>query len=896
MRKNKNTVFNSASSEYERLLKDFMRKDAASPVPDTGTFSYKGCAYEVPVHDRNTLTVSFSGLRLSWGKQSFTPGQGEAARFFAGGTENASATFSLYMEETCCTDDESMCLAAFYIYREGCPHPLAECNEHLLTGYQSQSDFAPADEAITPGRYFLLTDGLTDEGEQAVLQPLGRYLYLPFAVMEDGECLTHPQVQAAEAARPADELATGPCTSGTLLLSVHCAAPVPVECEYAAFCFTPEGRLVGRDDRLVTKRRQGERTLRFRFRSEEIWMPDRHTVVLTHNRVPFAALAFDYTGQGQMPAACRVLSPADWEYGWVRLLAGNFAWQSIKDLTGLAQVRPGLVELSRWSGYNAQCQQMAMPELRENVYAAVIADCPVQAQRLAQCLPDLLEYGTTSKKLVDCAEWLEDSTPDHLLDNRTDRSYTLYNISPLCSPRGRAFLAALEEAVDNTFFFWTLTLCGTEEEMQQLFACSPLLARAVRPEYRFRVTRPSVGETVHLFQQALADTPYCLDAGAENELARQMAEHHASVCRWMQDDYTRFVLRGLLSKLKQRVHTDYVSGRKDWNAQLNLVKADDIALGDWLQAEEESTSTVSVDEARTKVFEESMQELESLVGLQPLKESLSTTFCRMRFNECRRRMGLPVKEESSHHIIFTGNPGTGKTTVARLLGRIYHALGVLSKGEVIATERRELVGEYIGQTEENMNKLLLRARGNVLFIDEAYSLFVDSDDKRDYGNRVIECLLPVLAEPNPDLLVVLAGYPDEMECLLRGNPGLRSRFPHHYHFDDYTADELMQIARNTLSVEDYRLTPEAESLLHETVEEAVRGKDRYFANARWINTFLASGVLPAMARRVMNGAERAVNADLYRTVERADVEEAVRTQMPRPQSSQAVRPRIGFKA
>lgn len=135
-----------------------------------------------------------------------------------------------------------------------------------------------------------------------------------------------------------------------------------------------------------------------------------------------------------------------------------------------------------------------------------------------------------------------------------------------------------------------------------------------------------------------------------------------------------------------------------------------------------------------------------------------------------------------------------------------------------------------------------------------------------------------------------------MERLLKSNPGLRSRFPYHYHFDDYTVDELMQIARNTLSEEAYRLTPEAEVLLHDVVAEAVCRKDRYFANARWINTFLASGVLPAMARRVMQDERTAANTDLYRIVERADVEEAVRTQMFRPLSSATSRLHIGFRS
>ena len=143
------------------------------------------------------------------------------------------------------------------------------------------------------------------------------------------------------------------------------------------------------------------------------------------------------------------------------------------------------------------------------------------------------------------------------------------------------------------------------------------------------------------------------------------------------------------------------------------------------------------------------------------------------------------------------------------------------------------------------------------------------------------------------MVVVLAGYKEEMEKLLDSNPGLRSRFPHQYHFEDYNADELMQIARETLAKGDYRLTPEAETLLHDTVEETLKHKDRHFANARWIKTILTTGVLPAMALRVIQG-NAPDNADLFRDIERADVEKAIRDMAASKPSNAKPRPRIGF--
>ena len=136
-------------------------------------------------------------------------------------------------------------------------------------------------------------------------------------------------------------------------------------------------------------------------------------------------------------------------------------------------------------------------------------------------------------------------------------------------------------------------------------------------------------------------------------------------------------------------------------------------------------------------------------------------------------------------MIFTSNPGTGKTTVAKKIGQLFHSLGVLSKGDVITAERGTIVGRYLGDTENNMQNLFAQAKGNVLFIDEAYSLNTGAGDKADFGNRVIECLLTVLAQPNPDMIIIMAGYQNEMDKMLDSNPGLRKRFTHYLHFEEY---------------------------------------------------------------------------------------------------------------
>ena len=254
-------------------------------------------------------------------------------------------------------------------------------------------------------------------------------------------------------------------------------------------------------------------------------------------------------------------------------------------------------------------------------------------------------------------------------------------------------------------------------------------------------------------------------------------------------------------------------------------------------------------------FELSMNHLNGLVGLSELKQSLRDFFMQTRFEIQRKQLGLSSQFENRHHMLFTGNPGTGKTTVAMLMGRLFHSMGLLSKGDVVKVDRPTLVGEFIGQTEKNVSNILKCARGNVLFVDEAYALFADKDDSRDYGRRVVESLLTVLAEPDPDILVIFAGYKDDMERLMSMNDGLKGRFPHEFHFTDFNADELTLIGKNLLEKNGYELLPETEACMKNVAGEMLLKKDKKFANARWMTDFVNVRILKFMARRVTSIAK-----------------------------------------
>ena len=221
-----------------------------------------------------------------------------------------------------------------------------------------------------------------------------------------------------------------------------------------------------------------------------------------------------------------------------------------------------------------------------------------------------------------------------------------------------------------------------------------------------------------------------------------------------------------------------------------------------------------------------------------------------RFFIERSKAGFHTSNIAAQHAIFTGNPGTGKTTVARMLGKIYHSIGLLSKGDVICADRTRLVGRYIGETEENMKTVLEEARGNVLFIDEAYNLYEGTVDRKDYGAKVIDSLLTVLSQPNPDMVIIFAGYEKEMDAMLNSNPGLMGRFPYKYRFCDYDAEQLMEIALHLFAKDDYIISDDAKAILQQKICDTLAQRTNNFGNARWVEQFIRNGIIPAMANRV----------------------------------------------
>jgi SpoVK/Ycf46/Vps4 family AAA+-type ATPase len=258
-----------------------------------------------------------------------------------------------------------------------------------------------------------------------------------------------------------------------------------------------------------------------------------------------------------------------------------------------------------------------------------------------------------------------------------------------------------------------------------------------------------------------------------------------------------------------------------------------------------------------------LKELESLTGLDVVKKQVKELTALVRVQKMRRAAGLPVAV-MSHHLVFRGNPGTGKTTVARLIGRIYAALQVVPEGHVIETDRAGLVAEYVGQTAIKTSEAFAKARGGVLFIDEAYTLARDAGSSSGFGQEAIDTLVKLMEDHRDDTVVIAAGYPNEMDSFIAANPGLRSRMPRTIDFPDYTDDELLTIFAGMCRDAGYTATASAKRRVRELLAVSARGPS--FGNARAVRTLFEQAVQVQALRladekKPTRGELRALTAD-----------------------------------
>lgn len=235
-----------------------------------------------------------------------------------------------------------------------------------------------------------------------------------------------------------------------------------------------------------------------------------------------------------------------------------------------------------------------------------------------------------------------------------------------------------------------------------------------------------------------------------------------------------------------------------------------------------------------------LAELDELCGLEKVKQDVRSLINLVKVRNLRQKVGLPTPPLSLH-LVFLGNPGTGKTTVARLLARLYHSMGVLSKGQLVEVDRSGLVAGYVGQTALKTQEVVQKALGGVLFLDEAYAL-VKPGSPQDFGHEAIEVLLKNMEDHREDLVVIVAGYPEPMRRFIEANPGLESRFNKYFYFEDYTAEQLETIFASMAKKHGYTLSEEGTQWLREELRRVYESRDEKFGNAREVRNLFETAV------------------------------------------------------
>lgn len=284
-----------------------------------------------------------------------------------------------------------------------------------------------------------------------------------------------------------------------------------------------------------------------------------------------------------------------------------------------------------------------------------------------------------------------------------------------------------------------------------------------------------------------------------------------------------------------------------------------------LRQQEEQLAFRGEEEKSRLLLEQALQELDALVGLEPVKKLVRELQAFVQVQQLRRQEGL-LTEPLVLHMVFMGNPGTGKTTVARILGKIFREMGVLRKGHLVEVERADLVGEYIGHTAQKTREQIKKALDGILFIDEAYSLARGGE--KDFGKESIDCLVKAMEDHKDSLILILAGYQREMAHFLRINPGLRSRFPIHIIFPDYTMEELLEIAELMLRQREYQLDKGAREEIIKILQRSSGAAVENPGNARLVRNIIERAIRRQAVRIV--GQEKLEREDLM-TITREDI-------------------------
>lgn len=292
----------------------------------------------------------------------------------------------------------------------------------------------------------------------------------------------------------------------------------------------------------------------------------------------------------------------------------------------------------------------------------------------------------------------------------------------------------------------------------------------------------------------------------------------------------------------------------------------------------QSVASVSTAPVEEETIEQLLGKIDELIGMEAVKKNIKDHINYINFIKLRKEKGFEDSGKINLHSVFTGNPGTGKTTVVNMLGKIYKKMGLLSKGHVHEVDRSDLVAQYIGQTAPKVKKAIEDAKGGILFIDEAYSLTRAKEDSNDFGHEVLEILIKEMSDGTGDIAIMCAGYPKEMQNFIEANPGLKSRFNHYFHFDDYLPEEMFAIAELASQKKGVTITAEAKTFMEEMLVEVYRNRDNSFGNARYVYSLVDEAKMNLGLRLMTHPNVNELTNEVLSTIELADMQKVFAAQ------------------
>ncbi len=768
-----------------------------------------------------------------------------------------------------------------YIYSQDSIHPIEIIKFNMDTcECKAYCDVSSCIEKIAYGNYMLFVRGVVIEGFDSCYRCCEGGYCVPFIKADGGNMglvQQHSELRAA--------IDKGGCRLNVSLLF---PCNVDKETAFSLFMYNDDYNLVARGAAFVRDNfgRRPKRCLKISL-TTDYQLFGNYFALLARNGRPYCRIELGIDNCRVERLSTANIAPFDKEYLMFTELEKSFSWQKLRNMSVSKSIKEYTIQGYMLKFFNLQRRRQrlnALTRMQHFVYDAREAAEELEAVKALSSV----NYDCNSFEAVDCITLCEAknaadpySDATELFDFCAYKCIAMYNISAFVNygaPVVKKMINAMERCS-------TLVVClmGNPSEIALLREAYPQLMRYFPAENYVARSEIEADVFVSRVVNELHNCDLCLAPRALRLLidAAKKGRETGRMFNLSSDDIKDFVkskiIDNFIARTLKNIDAQCVADKK----YLSTIEAEDINLDTLLRND-------------TKEFEESIEELNRMVGLGDVKKNIITTFNRLKNNAERRRLGLRIKEDECHHMIFTGNPGTGKTTVAKMVGRIYRALGLLSKGEVIYTDRGKIVGRYIGDTEHNMQCLLAEAKGNVLFIDEAYTLCDTLHDRKDYGYRAIECLLTALTQKNSDMIVIFAGYEKEMETMMHSNQGLSGRFPYKFRFEDYTADELMQIAERKLADEDYELDAEAHALLRDTINDTVRDKGWDFHNARWVEQYVCNGIIPAQGDRLMR-ISRPKSRDEYRRIKVEDIRVAFLEHKPKS-NAKGRRREIGFIA